>query len=239
VGAIGTAHQQIGISAPSSTSSAFVAEYVRSSGAALGPVTAPGLSSVSDCEYWRLDRTAGSSNVNVTLHWTPVSGCGGGQYIPNLNDIAVASFNGAEWNTAGRSSATGNPTMFGSVTWNNVSSFGNFTIGFTGMMNRGPLYVEETITKDEEVVNIPLTLYPNPVRGSQVNLRATELASGDYSARVFNSAGQLVTTLRFSHAGGAILQTVNLPAGTSKGLYTLQLETGGRKVLGRSFVVQQ
>jgi hypothetical protein len=237
VGAIGVAHQQIGISAPSSTSSAYDAEYVRASGGDLGPVTAAGITSVSGCEYWKLTRTAGTSNVNVSLYWTPVSGCGGGAYIANMNDVSVASFNGASWNAAGRNSTSGN-LNFGSVTWNNVSSFGTFTLGFANT-GRGPVFVEEAITAEAIEEIVPLTLYPNPVRGGQVYLRATELAKGDYSARVFNAAGQLVTILRFNHSGGAVSQTVTLPAGTNTGLYTLQLETGGRKVLGKSFVVQQ
>src|SRR5690606_5720375 len=196
-------------------------------------VTAPSITSVSSCEYWRLSRNAGTSNVNVSLYWTPVSGCGD-PYITNLNDVSVARFSGSNWNAAGRNSVSGN-LSFGSVTWNAVNSFNIFTIGFSNT-GRGPV-LEEMITEVPEDAIVPLTLYPNPVRGGQVSLRATELAKGDYTARVFNSAGQLMTTLRFNHAGGAVQQTVVLPAGISTGLYTMLLETGGRKVLGRSFVV--
>lgn len=243
LGAIGVAHQQLAISAPNSTTSAYVAEYVRSSASALGPVTAGNITQVSNCEYWSLNRTAGTSNVNVSLYWTPVSGCGGGQYIPNLNDIAVASFNGSSWNAAGRTSAAGDPFMFGNVTWNNVSSFGLFTIGVNTAFGRGPVYVQESATEKgivEDAAIVPLNMYPNPVRsGGQVSLRGSELAKGDYTVRVFNAAGQQVTTLRFNHAGGSVLQTVTLPASANSGLYMMQLENGGKKVMGKSFVVQQ
>ena len=59
----------ISISAPVSTLSAFQAEYFSANAAGSYDDTQLGLgiSHVSDCEYWELDRLAGTDNVTVTL----------------------------------------------------------------------------------------------------------------------------------------------------------------------------
>lgn len=127
VGKTGTGYQAISMSAPSSTGDAFTAEYMRASGATLGPKTAVGLISVSNCEYWDLNRTAGTSSVNVTLNWNANSPCGG-SYITGLIGLVVAYFDGANWSDFGGNGTSGNVTA-GTVVHNGVSAFGSFTIG--------------------------------------------------------------------------------------------------------------
>lgn len=93
------------------------------------------------------------------------------------------------------------------------------------------------VSLDKSVKDI--TLYPNPVRGNFLALQSSDLAKGNYAIRVMNTAGQQVHVQRFNHAGGAINESVILPTGTQSGIYVLQLERDGIKVLGKSFVVQQ
>jgi hypothetical protein len=129
VGAAGVGYHPISISAPGSTTDQFTAEYVRASGSALGPITVIGLYGVSNCEYWRLNRNVGSSNVNVTLSWTATSPCSGA-YITSLIGLQVAGFNGTSWNTSAGNGASGNTTA-GTVVRNAVSVFGNGTTTFS------------------------------------------------------------------------------------------------------------
>jgi hypothetical protein len=100
VGASGTGYIPIGISAPSATTDVFLAQYNRSSGAALGPITATGLNHVSSCEYWTLNHTTGTDAVNVTGYWKASSPCGG-TYVNLLAALALAHFNGTSWNLFG------------------------------------------------------------------------------------------------------------------------------------------
>jgi hypothetical protein len=137
VGSSGTGYVPIGISAPSTTTDAFLAQYNRSSGAALGPVTASGLNHVSSCDYWTLNHTAGSSAVNVTGYWNANSPCGG-TYVNDLATIALAHFNGTSWNAWGNDVITGS-TASGSVTWNNVSNFSPFALSSTSLFDPLPL----------------------------------------------------------------------------------------------------
>jgi hypothetical protein len=122
------------------TTDAFTAEYMRASGTALGPITAPGLYRVSNCEYWNIDRTAGSSDVDLTLTWNGLSNCNAAAYVNNLASLVITHFNGTSWNSYGASSFTGNASA-GSVTWNSVSTFSPFTLGSNSPANN-PLPVK-------------------------------------------------------------------------------------------------
>jgi hypothetical protein len=142
VGKSNVGYMLCAISAPSNTTDAFTAEYKRNSAAALGPITAAGLYRVSACEYWQIDRTTGTSNVNVTLSWNGLSPCSASTYVSSLASLVVAHFNGTSWNAYGSNSFTGNGAA-GTVTWNSVSSFSPFTIGSTSAISN-PLPIRFT-----------------------------------------------------------------------------------------------
>jgi autotransporter-associated beta strand protein len=144
-------HHLIAISAPSNITDAFTAEYYIANANLIGPVVAPAapqLVWVSACEYWRLDRTSGSSSVNVTLSWNSKSNCNVG-YVTDLSELVVAhntsatftstayTTNTGSWNSYGRSSTTGDP-LEGTITWNGVGTFSPFALGSTDA-NANPL----------------------------------------------------------------------------------------------------
>ncbi len=113
----------IGISAPSSTSDSFTAQYHASRHASAKTFSAP-LQKVSLLEYWDLDRTHGSSTVDVTLYW----GDGDRSVIGNLSDLRVAHWTGTTWEDKGNNSTTGTASS-GSITANGISSFSPFSFG--------------------------------------------------------------------------------------------------------------
>lgn len=137
-GPAGGGFRLIGISAPVQTTDAFTAEFVVGSATALGPIsaaaTAAGLTRVSRCEYWKLDRAAGSSSVNVTLSWNARSNCNV-SYVSSLPDLAIAHFNASSnsWDAFGADSWTGDVTA-GTITWNNVSAFSPFSLASTDFL---------------------------------------------------------------------------------------------------------
>jgi hypothetical protein len=123
----GNAYHPISMSAPGS-SVTFIGEYVRASGAGLGPVSPlSGVLQVSNCEYWKLAPTT-PSTVNVTLTWDNNSGCGD-VYINSLSALRIVHFNGTIWDAAGGTADPGSTTDEGSITWNDVSNFSPFTLG--------------------------------------------------------------------------------------------------------------
>ncbi len=145
VGKTGAGYHQCGISAPGNITDAFTAEYMRSSAAGLGGISASGLNHLSNCEYWQLDRTTGSSSVNVTLSWNGLSNCNAAVYVNSLASLVIAHFNGTTWNSYGVSSNTGNPSS-GTITLNGVSAFSPFTIG-SNVISSNPLPVKFSAVK--------------------------------------------------------------------------------------------
>ena len=127
---------RLGISAPLTVTSEFVAEYFDSPYASLTPVTAP-LDHVSSMEYWNLTNPAKASDpITVKLFWEDASFSGISDYSSNL---VVAGWSGGSWVDRGQSAITGADP--GNVTSSVFSSFGPVTFG-DSRRNGNPLPVK-------------------------------------------------------------------------------------------------
>jgi Secretion system C-terminal sorting domain len=151
VGKVNGGERYCGISAPANPTDAFDAEFIRGNATALGAVTSSGLNHVSFCEYWDIDRTTGSSNVNVTLSWSGSSPCNAAVYVNDLATLVVAHF-GTTWDAHGNDGGNTGNVSAGSVTWNNVSTFSPFSLGSTDEATN-PLPVKFTAIKAYPVGN--------------------------------------------------------------------------------------
>lgn len=146
IGKTGTGYVPIAVSNFTGTldpvNDAFTAEYVRSSAAALGPVTDPFTNHVSTCDYWKLDRTSGAQTTDVTATWNSNNPCNGNAYITNLAQLLLGHFNGVSWNSSswGFSSTTGT-TASGTITWSGVSTYSPFALGSHSNANPLPINV--------------------------------------------------------------------------------------------------
>ena len=113
------------ISAPSTTSDAFVAEYFdekSSTTAFSSPLTF-----IDPCEYHNLNHTVGSSTTNVTLSWN--NPC---FHIASLSYINIARDSSSKWvKGLGTYTTTGNTTT-GTITSNTArSTWGDITLAKT------------------------------------------------------------------------------------------------------------
>jgi hypothetical protein len=87
-------------------------------------------------EYWILDRTTGTSDVNVTLSWwNPASGG-----VDSLPGLRVCRWDGSAWQDHGNGSTTGSTASGTVVTSAPVTSFSPFTLG--SARGNNPLPVE-------------------------------------------------------------------------------------------------
>jgi hypothetical protein len=82
-----------------------------------------------------------------------------------------------------------------------------------------------------------ISIYPNPLTGSNLLLQATSLAKGLYNIKIFNAAGQQVAGQVLNHNGGSVTGPVLLPAALKAGLYQLVI-TGDAINVTKTFVVQ-
>ena len=98
------AYHPLRISAPSSATDQFEAEYLAKNPQTIyGTTKVDSLEAVSNCEHWLLERTVGSSSPQVRLGWNK-NLCG----IDSYNDLRVTAWNGTQWNDHGASNITVN-----------------------------------------------------------------------------------------------------------------------------------
>jgi hypothetical protein len=131
-------YRPISISAPSVATDHFTARYILADASPSFTHTSKDASidHIGRCEYWILDRTGGSSNVNVTLSWNTTS-CG----VTNLSDLLVARWDAgqARWKDEGNGGTTGNTTSGTIVTAAPVSVFSPFTLASRTAANPLPI----------------------------------------------------------------------------------------------------
>lgn len=142
-----------GISAPSSTTDHFTAEYFDQNPSPVYSSSSldASLNNVSICEYWIIDRTNGSSSASVTLTWDAATSCG----ITALADLRVARWNGALWADEGNNSTTGNTTSGSILSGSAISSFSPFTLASASSANPLPIKLVDftaSIVREETAV---------------------------------------------------------------------------------------
>jgi hypothetical protein len=73
--------------------------------------------------------------------------------------------------------------------------------------------------------NADITLSPNPVRGNQFIVNMAGFTKGNYSLTLLNAAGQKVYSMNLGQVDGAASNTIQLPAGIQKGMYTVLIHS--------------
>ncbi len=149
-------YQPIEISA-SPTTQIFSAEYMGNDAVADGIPDLPiatTLDHISDCEYWMLNRVAGSSPVTVRLYYKNWSSgnCSG---VLDPTALRVTKWNGTSWLDLGNGGSLGTSTAGWVQSGTALNSFSPFTLGSTIPGN--PLPIELlSFTAEPEGINVRL-----------------------------------------------------------------------------------
>lgn len=160
----------------------------------------------------------------VKVDWTNATESGVQQYI------VERSADGTSFTALGNQNALGNNNSRMSYQYNDASP-----VNGTGYYRIHAIMINGTEKYSTVVrVNIKanaetLTVYPNPVTGSQFSLQLGGYAKGIYQVRLTNAAGQLVYTRSISHNGGSATESIQLPATVQPGMYTLELVSTEQK----------
>ena len=113
-------------------SSSFTASFFRAS-AANWPITAVGLQSVSNCEYWELQQS-GNAKASITLIWNEQSPCNVPEaYVTQPASTVVAQFEQDSWRSFGGTGIGHASPGEGSVTCDHVQNFQRFALGSTSV----------------------------------------------------------------------------------------------------------
>lgn len=120
-------YRPIGISAPAQTTDYFTAQYFHSNPTVVYPNAQrdASLDHVSGAEYWMLNRTGGTSNIDVTLSWDGNSGT-----INDLSALRIARWDIGQgrWKDQGNGGTTGTTGAGTIITNGVVTSFSPFAL---------------------------------------------------------------------------------------------------------------
>lgn len=126
--------RSVAMSAPSAATEVFIAQYFRLPQAFGGVSTYQSpIVAVSGCEYFSFTRSSGTSSPKLTISWRR-SDCASDLFTSDQTKHVVSRWTGSNWISEGNSGTTGNATA-GTVTSNAVTGFGNFVIGYTGILS--------------------------------------------------------------------------------------------------------
>lgn len=120
-----TSYMPLSISAPSLSTDVFTAEYFNSS-QSLGNSSDVNIKYIDQCKYWSLQRTSGTSNVSVNLHWN-ASGCS----LEDTFSLRIINWNGSSWKDLGNGGISGNLTTGSIINSGAILQYGRFTLGYT------------------------------------------------------------------------------------------------------------
>jgi hypothetical protein len=122
-----------GISPPGTATDAFLCKYINQH-SNLSENSDSTITSLSQCQYWKIERVSGSATIFITLNWDSL-GCG----VLDTAGLIIANWSGNEWKDLGRSSIIGN-AFIGSITnQRTVAEFSYFTLAsVTGLVTLTP-----------------------------------------------------------------------------------------------------
>jgi DNA polymerase/3'-5' exonuclease PolX len=115
-------YQPVILSAPSLITDAFTVQYINANPHPTynNTLRVPSLTNISECEYWSVTRSAGTSNVSATLAWDSHSCC-----IGSLSNLKVAVWEGAQWTDHGNGGTTGTVSAGTIITATSISQNSN------------------------------------------------------------------------------------------------------------------
>ncbi len=134
-------YHPLSMTAPSSTTDLYTAKYIPE-GQTLGAALDTTIEHLNTCQYWTLNRDAGTSKVRLTLNWNNDS-C---EYpVINPSYMRVAGWNESIWEDLGSATFSGDSIWGNSRTNDSISTISAFTLS-----NIKCIYFSGIISKNDE-----------------------------------------------------------------------------------------
>jgi hypothetical protein len=192
-----TYYAAIGISAPTSTSAGFRAEFFQTDPDPSFSVLLrdASLAGISRCEYWLLDRLSSADAISVTLSWDTTE-CGPG-YVNSPSDLRVARWDGSLWRDHGNGGTTGSVQAGTVQTAGAVTSFSPFTLASFTSANPLPvdlLYFTASI--DQKQVNVSWATTTEINSDYFIVERSVNGSDFEFLSRI-DAAGNSLQTIRY------------------------------------------
>lgn len=171
-------------------------------------------------------------NAGVQIEWS------------NLTEKDVASYtversaNGRDFSSIGEQAPTSNQ--------NDQADYSAFDASPVAGVNYYRIKAVETTGKTvySKVLSVNLgkaqkglSLYPNPVSGSQVTISLSNIKRGQYNLRIINVGGQDIHKQIITNQSSNFTQTIDLPSSIKPGVYNMVI-TGDDYRESKMFIVQ-
>jgi hypothetical protein len=155
----------------------------------------PSLTSDAVGKTWILDEAnPGGSNVVLTLQWNS------GDELPgfNRNECFLSHYITPNWTPGTTGPAFGSDPY--SVTLSGITTFSPFGVGSAG----SPLVVGNVTGNDDDDI---ITLYPNPVTGSEIYVKFENAPKGDVVIRILDMQGKVIAEnkVNTNHYPGGVI----------------------------------
>jgi hypothetical protein len=111
----------------------------------------------------------------------------------------------------------------------NSPNIGNNFYRIKAVDNNGTFQYSTVVRINVGKVKGGLNVYPNPVKGGQLNVELVGINKGEYKARIYNMNGNLVHTATILSEGTSLSKLVTLPSAITVGHYTLEVTNGSFK----------
>lgn len=97
----------------------------------------------------------------------------------------------------------------------------------------GEVKYSEVVRVNTDKSTEAISIYPNPIKGTRLNLQLSYQSKGYYTIQLYNSLGQIIYSKIISHQGGSATETFQLTAPLIKGVYHLNIKsaTGTNKTI--------
>ena len=175
---------------------------------------------------------ASEKDGKVKVEWANISETGVDKYFVEYSTDG-RSFDGINNTTARKNNGERTDYSW----WHTTPANGAIYYRIKAVEFTGDVSYSQVVRLDLNKNNSDLIVYPNPLKGNNVNIAASGLAEGKYDIIVLNMSGQKIMQRSLNHAGGSISMQVALPETIKAGLYSIRL-SGSEKTLVKTFIVQ-
>jgi flagellar assembly factor FliW len=185
------AYHPLAISAPSVSTDAFTAQYFATGQTDGSAIDNMEIDDLSNCEYWNLQRDAGSSDVTVAATWNSISSC---MIAADPTQMCLAKWDGSQWKKEGEY-LSGTTVISSAV----LSVLGHFTLAKKACYVKkltAPLSISGPTSVCSGAPTVSLVASVTPSSGTYVfSWTAPSSVSGNtYTITPFASGSPVITS---------------------------------------------
>ncbi len=179
------------------------------------------------------DIKAAAQNKYIAVQWNVANEL-------NIKNYEVQkSMDGVNFETVNTTASAGNYNGNRTYDWldkNATAGLNYYRIRSIG--NNENMQYSRVVKVNMAKLNTGVTVYANPVTDGVIKVLFNNMEHGKYMARLMNSAGQLVLSKQFEHAGGSLMKNITPDHLLAKGIYNLEISSVGKEKIMLKVIIE-